>query len=138
MTKNKGGRPKNAVITELEERFGVSARRVRQLITEFGLDNINDAEQLRLHEKKVLITLRGLRARREEHELEKARRDVIPRTEALEYGMALGEIANQVVGEALANWPGELAGKSEIQIREILGRILGEFIGQLRERAKQL
>ena len=44
-TKNKGGRPKNAVITELEGRFGVSARRVRQLIAEFGLDRITDIEE---------------------------------------------------------------------------------------------
>ena len=137
-TKNKGGRPKNAVVAELEERFGVSGRRVRQIVAEFGLNNIDDIEVLRVEEKKILIALRGLRARREEHELELARRDVIPRAEALEYGMKLGEIANRLCGEALTNWPAQLAGKSELQIREILDEILAEFVSQLRESAKDL
>jgi len=89
-------------------------------------------------EKKVLIALRGLRARREEHDLELARRDVIPKAEAFEYGVKLAEIANRLCNEALTNWPTALAGKIEAQIREILGRILGEFTQQLREEAKQL
>jgi hypothetical protein len=50
----------------------------------------------------------------------------------------LAEIANRLCNEALTNWPTELAGKSEAQIREILGRILGEFTQQLREDSKQL
>jgi hypothetical protein len=137
-TKNKGGRPKNAVVVELEERLGVSARRVRQLITEFGIDRITDIEQLRVEEKRILIALRGLRAQREEHDLELARRDVIPKSEAFEYGCKLGEIANRLCDEALTNWPTALAGKSELQIRETLGQILGEFVHELREAAKAI
>jgi hypothetical protein len=103
-----------------------------------GLDKITDIGELRLLEKRTLITLRSVRAERERRALEVERRDLIPRSEALQYGMALAENVNRLVGEALTNWPVELAGKDELQVRETLQRILGEFVTALREEAKQL
>jgi hypothetical protein len=137
-TKNKGGRPRNAAKQQLAEDFDVSPRRIQQLIAQYGLDKISDVGELRLLEKRTLIALRSIRAEREKRALEIEQRSLIPHSEALEHGMKLAESVNRLVGEALTNWPTELAGKDELQVRETLQRILGEFVTALREEAKQL
>jgi hypothetical protein len=138
MTTRKRGRPRNKAIEELEERFDVSARRVRQLIAEFGLDKIEDAAVLKLHEKRALIALRSIRADRERTELAVARRDLIPKDEAVQHGVRLAEHVNQLITEAQTNWPTELAGKTEIQVREALDKILNEFTEKLRAMAPDI
>ena len=123
---------------ELEKSLGVTARRVQQLIKENGWDLIKDEPELRRIERRITMALKTLRVEREEHELQLKRRDVIPKVECEAWAAGYGVIESQADGEALTNWPTELAGKSEIVVREILTKVFDERNERIRKHAESL
>jgi hypothetical protein len=129
--KNKGGRPKNTKRAELEQAWGVSARRVQQVIKEMGIDNIADIEELRVIEKRVVIALRSAQADRHRHDLERQRRldtgELIPADFAIaKYVGALLELKAQ-----LANLPDRLCAKLNPDDPEFARRILQEELATI-------
>jgi hypothetical protein len=137
-TKNKGGRPRNAVNDELADGMGISTRRLRQLISAYGLDNIDDAKQLQMLAAKALIATRSYRAERERRALELENRTLLPHAEVIAAGERLAAIINTMTSEALANWPGELAGKSERGVRESLTRIFSQLRDDIEDAIKSV
>jgi hypothetical protein len=136
--KGKGGRPKNAANQEHADDLGVSPRRLRQLIAQYGVDKITDLKELQLMSTRALVVLRTIRAEREKRALELERRELITHAEAAASGLALAEVFNRITDEALTNWPTQLAGKNELQVREALGRIFREFNAEVRTRVEAL
>ena len=132
------GRPPNEPRRELEQKWGVSARQVQRIIKENGWDQIDSESELRKHEKRVTLALKAIRVQREEHELALKRRDVIPKAHAEAWAAGFAVILNQVDGEALTNWPTEMAGKNEIEHREILTKAFDERDEQIRKHAEGL
>jgi methionyl-tRNA synthetase len=126
-TKNKGGRPRNTVNDELADDMGISTRRLRQLISTYGLDQISDIQELQLLEKRALIAVRSFRAEREKRALEIERRELILKIDAEAWAQGISNVINRFVDEARTNWPSELAGKDEQSVHKILTRILAEF-----------
>ena len=110
------GRPINVDRQQMESSLGVSARRVQQLISELGLDKISDMGELRLREKRIVIALRGLQARREEHDLTLAKRMVIPADEVRRLGRRIGEMTQAALTDIVERAATECAGCTELQI----------------------
>ena len=137
-TKNKGGRPRDAAKQQLADDLAISPRRLLQLAARYGLDKITDVKELAVLEKRALITLRNIRAEREQRALEIENRTLITHKEALKKGIELAEIFNRMCSEALTNWPTELAGKDELGVREALMKMLYEFTVEIQAAAKNL
>ena len=137
-TKSKGGRPKNVANQESADDLGVSPRRLRQLIAQYGVDKITDLKELQLMSTRALVVLRTIRAEREKRALELERRELITHAEAAASGLAIAEVFNRLADEALTNWPTQLAGKNELQVRQALGHIFREFNAEVRTRVEAL
>jgi hypothetical protein len=136
--KNKGGRPRNTANEQLAEELAVSPRRLRQLTEKYGLDKIGDLKELQRMSTRALIVLRTLRAERERRLLEIERRELITHAEVHKSGLALADVFNRLTDDALNNWPTQLAGKNELQVREALGHIFREFNAQIRTQVEAL
>lgn len=137
-TKNKGGRPKNTANEERADDLGVSPRRLRQLIAQYGVDKITDLKELQLMSTRALVVLRTIRAEREKRALELERRELITHAEVTASGLALAEVLNRLTDEALTNWPTQLAGKNELQVRQTLDHIFREFNAEVRTKVEAL
>ncbi len=136
--KNKGGRPKNEVNEKLTEELGVSPRRLQQLIAQYGVDKITDIKELQVMSTRALVVLRTIRAEREKRALELERRELITHAEAMASGAAIAEVFNRLIDEACTNWPTQLAGKNELQVRQVLDHIFREFNAEIRSRVEAL
>jgi hypothetical protein len=132
------GRPKNEPRRELEQKWGVSARQVQRIIKENGWDQVKDETELRKKERMITMAFKTIRLEREQHELELKRRDVIPKVHAEAWAAGFAVILNQSDGEALTNWPTEMAGKNEIEHRELLTKAFDERDEQIRKHAASL
>jgi hypothetical protein len=117
---------------EIEKTLGVSSRRVQQLLKEFGLDKIEKIEELKLWEKRIVITLKSLQAQEREVELNEKRRKVISLTESEGYGMKIGQVVERFWDEGRTNWPTEHAGKTELQLQILYDEATSEFKERLR------
>lgn len=137
-TKNKGGRPRNAARDKFETDLGVSARRIQQLMQEMSLDQINDMGELKLIEKRIVIALRSLQARREEHELSIAQRKLISIEEAQRAGMEIGMAVSTGLHNLMSNLPTMLAGRDEMGVYNILRQEFGTLIESIREEAAKI
>jgi hypothetical protein len=125
-------RPRNETQAKIREELGVKERQARRLEKQ-GVDGEKLSELTREKIRKLKIEIAT-----QEAKLAKFNRDVIPRTEALQYGIRLADIANELSSECITNWPTELAGKKEIQVREIVSRRFGEFNERFIAEAKAL
>ena len=125
------GRPINEKRRELEDSLGVNARQVQRIIKEMGLDRIEDMVALRLVEKRVLISLRSLQMRREEHLMDLAKKDVLPTHEVRALGRRIGELVQWAFNDFVQRGPAELAGHSELQIYDWLRRNAADCINSL-------
>jgi hypothetical protein len=125
-------RQRNKETDEISRKLDASKRTAERLVKQ-GM-TLDDVDELRsAKHQKLLVEIATL-----EEKLAKMRRDLILRTEALQHGMRLADILNQLSGECITNWPTELAGKNEIQVREIVSRTFGEFNERFIEAAKEL
>lgn len=132
------GRPANKQRQKFEQDLGVSARRIQQIIKEIGVDKIQDMAELKLWEKRIIIALKSLQARREEHDLDVAKRNFVPVAEVHTLGMKLGASVSELASSSISNWPAELSGRTEIQVRETLVRFWDEHVKQFRAAAKKI
>ena len=118
--KNKGGRPRDPRITELEQKLNITRRRAAQLLKEEGTSD--ELRELRI--KKL-----GLECERLEFELEKAREDLelVPISEVEKFVEGFVRWANvNLVLQAQASAT-ELAGrKSEAEIYAFLRPLADE------------
>jgi hypothetical protein len=137
-TKNKGGRPRDAVKQQLAEDLDVLPRRLRQLVARYGLDKITDIKELAVMEKRALIALRTVRGEREQQALEIERRELITHQEAFESGVKMAAIFNRMASEAMTNWPTHLAGKDELGVRQALQRSFNEFTVELQAEVQKI
>jgi hypothetical protein len=139
--KSKGGRPVNTARQKHEHDLAVSARRVQQIIREIGLDKVTDMGELRLVEKRVVIALRSIQARREEHDLEIAKKTVIPSDSVASAGQTAGTALSQALNGWLNRMPSELAGLTELQFirfcAEKSPRSFWTSVGSLKGRANE-
>ena len=107
--KRKPGRPRKEENRKLAETFDYSPRHVRRALKELGADGIKDLGELKLLERQVTIAFRHLRGLREEHDLQVARRSVVPKDEVMRLGMKIGELTQAALTilfrEVPPSWP---------------------------------
>ena len=125
-------RERNTFTDKLAEKLKVGKRRAEQLQKEGA--TLEGADRSQAEKLRKLILDNAIL----EEKLARLKRDVIPRTEALQKGIELAGIFNRLCSEAMTNWPTELGGKNEIEVRQIIAPFLGEFTKEFLAAAEAL
>lgn len=135
-------RPRDKATDEISKKLGVTkrhARRVRdRLLDEDQIKD--DAALIELLSPIEKEKLRKLTVERElkQEQLFILRRQHVPVGEVHTLGIKLGASVSELASSSIANWPAELSGRTEIQIREILTRFWDGFVEQFRAAAKKI
>jgi len=135
-------RERDKATDEISKKLGVGkrqARRVRDRLLEEGSDLTDDDLIAKLSpiEKEKLRKLTVERELKQE-QLAILRRQHVPVGEVHMLGIKLGSSVSELASSSIANWPAELSGRTEIQIREILTRFWDSFVEQFRAVAKKI
>jgi hypothetical protein len=126
------GRPRNKDTDEISKKLDVSKREAERLHKQgYTSEQIENLQSAKL--RKELATIAKL-----EFQLEILKRNYIPRTEALQYGMELADIVMQWAGEAMTNYPTSHAGKDEKGVREVLEPEIRDMVERFRAKAQSL
>ena len=136
--KRKVGRPRKGENHKIAETFDYSPRHVRRALKELGADGIKDLGELKLLERRVTIAFRHLRGLREQHDLEVARRNVVPKDEVLRLGIKIGNLTEQAFADIVSRAPAEMAGSDETRIHGWLKRNAADAIIALRQAVMDL
>lgn len=109
-------RPRNETQAEIRKELGVKERQARRLEQQ-GVtgEKLTELTKEKIRKLKIEIAT-------QEAKLAKFKREVVTKEEVDEQGRRLAEIQNGFFTEALTDWPTQLAGKDERQVREILLR----------------
>ena len=102
------------------------------------MDRVSDMGALRLIEKRVMISLRSLQMRREEHLMHLAQRSVLPVYEVRRLGRRIGEITEASLTDMVQRSATECAGRSELQIFDWMKRAAAGCIHSLRTEVEKL
>jgi hypothetical protein len=125
-------RARNQETDDISKKLAQSKRRSEQLKQQgYTEDQIESLQSAKL--RKELATIAKL-----EFQLEILKRNYIPRTEALQYGMELADIVMQWAGEAMTNYPTSHAGKDEKGVREVLEPEIRDMVERFRAKAQSL
>jgi hypothetical protein len=125
-------RPRNQETDDLSQQLAVGKRRAEQLKKQ-GVtpEDANAIQAAKLRKELAMIA-------KLEFQLEILKRNYIPRTEALQYGMELADIVMQWAGEAMTNYPTSHAGKDERGVREVLEPEIRDMVERFRAKAQSL
>jgi hypothetical protein len=135
-------RTRDKATDEISKRLGVTkgqARRVRNRLLEEN-QILEDEALIALLSPIEKEKLRKLTVERElkQEQLAILRRQHVSVGEVHTLGIRLGSSVSELASSSIANWPAELSGRTEIQIREILTRFWDSFVEQFRAAAKKI
>lgn len=131
-------RQRDKATDEISKKLGVTKRHARRL-----RDQINASDDEELIAKLDVLQREKLRKLTVERELKQEqlailRRQHVPVGEVHALGIKLGSSVSELASSSIANWPAELSGRTEIQIREILTRFWDGFVEKFRAAAKKI
>ena len=102
------------------------------------MDKISDMATLRLIEKRILISLRSIQMRHQEHLMDLAKRSVIPTDEVIALGRRIGELTEGYLADMAQRSATECAGRTELQIFDWMKHAVAECIHALRTEVQKL
>ena len=128
------GLPRNQATDEISRRLGVTKRHAKRIANRLVEDgqSLSDEELIAKLSPMEKEKLRKVIVEREfkQEQLAILRREHVHVGEVRTLGIKLGSGMSEAASEAIANWPAELAGRTEVQIREHLTRFWDGFIEQ--------
>jgi hypothetical protein len=135
-------RPRDKAADQISKKLGVTYRHAARIRDKLAADGASedDAALIALLSPIEKEKLRKLTVERElkQEQLAIIRRDHIPTSEVHSLGIKLGASVSELASSSIANWPAELSGRTEIQIRETLTRFWDQFVEQFRAMARKI
>jgi hypothetical protein len=135
-------RPRDKAADQISKKLGVTYRHASRIRDKLAADGTSEDDEALIAllspiEKEKLRKLTVERELKQE-QLAIIRRDHIPAGEVQSLGIKLGASVSELASSSIANWPAELSGRTEIQIRETLTRFWDGFIEQFRAAARKI